>query len=358
MSERQVTRERRRAIALLTAELEAGLPSERPLPSLERAAESREYHPEPIPAILGFLPRPGPMRALRSALAEHPLVHVHGPPGGGKSSLVAELAQELAEKRPVLWYRFRSGVNDSLAALLFELGEYLRAGDSPALADLLEQALPDPNPVMATRLALRELAPVELLLVLDDLHTAADDPVVGIVAHILPHKGFDDLVQALPLIVQQIPRVRCLVVGEAPRKKYLAHLLDLAQRLAVRDRLIWLGAQEDVPRFLDAMDLFVLPSHTEGLPLTVLEAMAAGKPVIGTAVGGIPEAVRHGETGWLVSSGEADALAEAIKLALRGEPEVTARAQQEALQRFSKGHLIANIESLYDLLLEQKRVST
>lgn len=175
MSERSVTRERRRAIALLKAELEAGLRAEVSLPSLSRAPESREYHPEPIPAILGFLPRPAPMRALRSALAEHALLHVHGAPGSGKSSLVAELAHELHKTRPVLWYRFRAGVNDSLTALLFELGEYLQSNGSPALADFLENALPDPDLVLATRLLMRELTSAELLLVLDDFHTAERD---------------------------------------------------------------------------------------------------------------------------------------------------------------------------------------
>ena len=157
-----------------------------------------------------------------------------------------------------------------------------------------------PVPTASARRALRE-----------SLGGAAEDPVVGIVAHILPHKGFDDLIQALPLIVRQIPRARCLVVGEAPRRKYLRHLVDLAERFGVGDRLIWVGAQEDVPRFLAAMDLFVLPSHTEGLPLTVLEAMAAGRPVIGTAVGGIPEAVRHGETGFVVPPRDPRRLAQA-----------------------------------------------
>jgi glycosyltransferase involved in cell wall biosynthesis len=170
----------------------------------------------------------------------------------------------------------------------------------------------------------------------ESLGGATDDPTIGIVAHILPHKGFDDLVQALPLIVQRIPRVRCLVVGEAPRKKHLDHLLDLAERLAVRDRLVWVGAQEDVLPFLDAMDLFVLPSHTEGLPLTVLEAMAAGRPVVGTAVGGIPEAVRHGETGFVVPPRDPRRLAEAV-IDVLANPAL-AKSRGEAGRASAKDH--------------------
>lgn len=144
------------------------------------------------------------------------------------------------------------------------------------------------------------------------LGIAPGDPVLGIVAHILPHKGYDDLIQALPLIKEKLPRVRCLIVGEAPRKRYLRHLLDLAERLSIRDRLILVGFQEDVVPFLGAMDLFVLPSHSEGLPITILEAMAAARPVVATAVGGIPEVVRDGETGMLVPAQDPRRLAEAI----------------------------------------------
>ncbi len=138
------------------------------------------------------------------------------------------------------------------------------------------------------------------------------DCLIGIVAHILPHKGYDDLFQALALIREKVPNIRCLIVGEAPRKRYLQRLLHLAERLSVRDRLTLVGMQDDVAPFLHAMDLFVLPSHTEGLPITILEAMAAGRPVVATAVGGIPEVVRDGETGILVPERDPRQLADAV----------------------------------------------
>jgi len=138
------------------------------------------------------------------------------------------------------------------------------------------------------------------------------DCVVGIVAHILPHKGYDDLIHALALVKEKVPHVRCMIVGETPRKRFLQRLLQLAERLSVRDRLTLAGVQEDVAPFLRAMDLFVLPSHTEGLPITILEAMAAGRPVIATSVGGIPEVVRDGETGLLVPERDPRRLADAV----------------------------------------------
>lgn len=186
------------------------------------------------------------------------------------------------------------------------------------------------------------------------LGLAPDEPVIGIVAHILPHKGYEDLIQALGRIVQHIPRVRCLVIGEAPRREYLDHLLDLAQRLAVRDRLLLLGAREDAPQLMGALDVLVLPSLTEGLPLTVLEAMAAGTPVIGTAVGGIPEAVRDGETGFIVPPGDPGRLAEAVAAILR-EPAASARMGQTGRRRAEEAFTIegeaAKTAAFYRMLL-------
>ena len=144
------------------------------------------------------------------------------------------------------------------------------------------------------------------------------EAVLGIVAHILPHKGYDDLIQALALICEKRPNVRCLIVGEAPRKRYLQHLLDLAERLSVRDRLVLVGWQEDVFPFLHAMDCVVLPSRTEGFPIMILEAMAAGRPVVATAVGGIPEVVSDGETGMLVPAGRSPEACRGPRRASRG----------------------------------------
>ncbi len=189
---------------------------------------------------------------------------------------------------------------------------------------------------------------------------AADDPVIGIVAHILPHKGYDDLVEALALIARQVPAVRCLVIGEAPRRRYLRRLLDLAERRAVRERLVLAGPQEDVPRFLGGMDLFVLPSHTEGLPLTVLEAMAAGKPVVGTTVGGIPEAVRHGETGLLVPPREPGRLAAAAISVLKDPVLATSMGEAgrtRAQEMFSLETEARQTRAVYDHVVGARRQS-
>lgn len=168
ISERQLSRERSRAIGLLKAELES-----------PAAQADRPYRPEPIPAILEFLERPGLSRTLRETLEAHGLVNVHGPPGSGKTALVAELAAETATRTSVLWYRFRSGVNDSPAALLFELGEYLHSRGRTKLSSYLAESLPKLDATVATRLALVELDGASHLIVLDDFHLVEGDQTIA-----------------------------------------------------------------------------------------------------------------------------------------------------------------------------------
>lgn len=174
MSERQLSRERSRAIGLLRAELES--PLEEP---------DRLYRPDPVPAISGFLERPALARALREAIERHRLVNVHGPPGAGKTSLVAELATEAATRSGVLWYRFRTGVNDSPGALLYELGGYLRSRGGRGLGSYLDRSLPSLDVGVATRLALKELDGAPHLLAFDDYHAVEGErAIVGLIEEI------------------------------------------------------------------------------------------------------------------------------------------------------------------------------
>jgi len=189
-----------------------------------------------------------------------------------------------------------------------------------------------------------------------NLGIPADAPLLGIVAHILPHKGYDDLLHALVHVKQRYPRVTCLIVGAAPRKEYLQRLLDLAERLAVREQLVWVGYQGDVTPFLSAMDAFVLPSRTEGFPLTVLEAMAASRPVIATAVGGIPEVVQNGVTGLLVPSEQPLQLADAI-LRILGAPALAKSMGEMGRRRIETSFTLENetrqIFELYQRVLNR-----
>jgi glycosyltransferase involved in cell wall biosynthesis len=140
----------------------------------------------------------------------------------------------------------------------------------------------------------------------------ADAPVILLVGRLAPVKGQAELIDALALMESRRPVV--LLAGKDLERGGAYHR-ELEQRAAaagVGARVVFLGYREDVASILAAANLLVLPSHDEGLPLVVLEAMAAGRPVVATPVGGTPELVVDGETGLLVPAGDAHALAAAL----------------------------------------------
>jgi glycosyltransferase involved in cell wall biosynthesis len=134
-------------------------------------------------------------------------------------------------------------------------------------------------------------------------------PIVLTVARLDAQKGHKFLLDA----ITQIPDAHFLLAGEGAEQ---AGLQAQARELGIGDRLSFLGYRSDVPDLLASCDLFVLPSLYEGFPLSVLEAMAAGKPVVATAVGGTPEAVIDQVTGYIVPPGDANSLAGAIRKVL------------------------------------------
>lgn len=138
------------------------------------------------------------------------------------------------------------------------------------------------------------------------LSPAAGRPIALTVASLEPRKGQRYLIEA----AIQIPELILVLVGEGPDRAVLQHQ---ARAAGVQDRVIFLGHRTDIPNLLACCDVFVLPSLAEGLPLSILEAMAAGKPVVASAIGGNSEVVIDGETGLLVPPGEPLALACAIR---------------------------------------------
>jgi len=141
--------------------------------------------------------------------------------------------------------------------------------------------------------------------------------LLGVVGAVIPRKGQVYLVQALPKILAACPGTRLVLVGTTEfTPDYVREVRAVADRLGVASRIIWTGHRDDAAEILAALDLFVLPSLEESLPLTILEAMATGLPVVATAVSGIPEVVRPNETGILVPPRKSNALADAILVLL------------------------------------------
>jgi glycosyltransferase involved in cell wall biosynthesis len=141
-------------------------------------------------------------------------------------------------------------------------------------------------------------------------------PLIGFVGRLHPSKGWSDLLDVLVGVRTKVPDIRLLAVG-AGADDYRAELERKAARLGIARKVIWAGERSEVPELLGALDLFVSPSRDESFGLAVLEAMAAGVPVVAAAVGGLPEVVRHRETGLLVTPGDRAAMADAIVSLLR-----------------------------------------
>ena len=172
--------------------------------------------------------------------------------------------------------------------------------------------------------------------------------LLGVVGDVIPRKGLLNLVRALPAIRAAVPSVHVLSVGY-PQAEYAGSVRAEAKRLGVADRLTLAGARADVPQLLAAMDVFVLPTLEDTLPMAILEAMASGLPVVSTTVGGIPECVVDGQTGCLVPPGNVARLAAAL-IRLLGDPALRrcwGQAGRERVHRcFSRDSQIARWEHL------------
>lgn len=147
----------------------------------------------------------------------------------------------------------------------------------------------------------------------DTLRANPDTPVACNVGNLCLHKGHDVLIEAMPVVHAHLPEARCWIAGSTEHEP--ATVEALRQRIiqtGLDGTVSLLGRRRDVPDLLHAADVFVLSSRQEGFPITILEAMAAGKPVIATDVGGCAEAVVHGETGLIVPPENPEALAGAL----------------------------------------------
>jgi glycosyltransferase involved in cell wall biosynthesis len=133
--------------------------------------------------------------------------------------------------------------------------------------------------------------------------------VVGMVARLDLQKGFEYLLRAARELCAAFPGLKVVIVGEGPDRQAIEHMV---QRFGLRSNVILAGQHSDMPGIYAAMDIFVLPSLNEGLPMTILEAMAASRPVIATRVGAIPKVIKDGETGLLVDPGDVDGLRNAL----------------------------------------------
>lgn len=171
--------------------------------------------------------------------------------------------------------------------------------------------------------------------------------VIGAVGRLSPEKGFDILLRAMSEVLPNYDSAVVLILGEGAER---AALERLSIRLGIADRVLMPGYMSDGKAYFRLFDLFVLPSLTEGLPITVLEAMQAGVPVVATKVGGVPQALDEGQGGLLVEPGDPHALAEAIRRCVDDRPLALRRAAHSKTRsstRFSSEAMATRYLELY-----------
>lgn len=179
-------------------------------------------------------------------------------------------------------------------------------------------------------------------------------PVVGIVAALRPEKNHELFLNMAARVTRDLPSARFLIVGDGP---CCESIVRLTQQLGITDHVVFVGSRSDVPRMLAAMDVFALTSHTEANPLSILEAMSVGRPVVATNVGSIHEAVAEGQTGFLVTPGDTFQFADRV-LRLLNDPlrsqEMGAAARQRVLRRWSIQSMVAGYEQLIEATYSRK----
>ncbi len=178
--------------------------------------------------------------------------------------------------------------------------------------------------------------------------------VAGMVARLVPIKRHEDLFHAIPLVLRDYPGTWFVIVGDGERRRELEHL---AARLGIGHRLRFAGFRRDQGRVYRDLDLVVLTSANEGLPVVIIEALASGTPAVATRVGGVPELIEEGKTGYIVEPGNIESIAAGIKKAAADPGKTRAlgqAAQAEILRKYSIHRLVRDIEDLYDELGGEK----
>lgn len=262
------------------------------------------------------------LRELRRVMTDWrpQIVHGHSSKGG----FLARLAARSARPRPRVAYNphgfaFQMRTSPCKRALYVALEKYagrltdvlVAPGASQKALALQHHLLPEeripivPNGIRAEDFQLQ----VDREAIREELGLPAEAKLLGTVAALVPQKGVEHLVRAAVAVRRERPDVHLLIIGDGPLRGPLQRLADTLQLTAMPapahpNGIHFLGHRQDVPRLLAALDLFVLPSLWEGLPYVLLEAGAAGLPVVATAIPGNVDLIEEGRTGLLAPPGD------------------------------------------------------
>ncbi|WP_433937498.1 glycosyltransferase [Sorangium cellulosum] len=290
------------------------------------------------------------------------IVHVHN-----RAPLIfAGIAARLLRNRPVVLYSEHNQINRAKGFDRRKFGYYAYLADEMvAVSHDLKRILVDDvkvrapvrvihNGIDGTRFT-RALNSGARGRIRAELGIGEQDFVFGCAVVHIEQKGLRYLIEAAPEVLRRAPEARFVVAGDGALR---AELQQRAQAAGLGDRMIFPGYRSDVPELVSAFDAYVLPSLWEGLPLALLEALALGKPIVASRVGGVPEIVEHGVDGFLVPSKDPGALAEHLaRVARDGELRERARTRSPAkfAEQFSLEAMVDAHVRLFDELIARRR---
>jgi glycosyltransferase involved in cell wall biosynthesis len=340
--------------------------------SMASVSEARGVRIETLPALHREI---GPLRDARAILRlarlireERPtILHTHTAKAGAVGRIAALLAGDA--RPPIVVHTFHGhvlrGYFNPVTTLSFRTLERWLARVTTALIAVSPEVRDDLVKLHVAPAS--KFAIVRLGIELDErtdvdsgaraetrrqLGIGEDAFIVGWVGRMTAVKRTDDVIRALRGLVERGVDAYLCLVGDGPDRD---HLERYAHELGVVKRCLFVGYQDDVARFYSAIDALVLPSVNEGTPVSVMEALAAQRPVVATRVGGTPDVIRDGVDGYLVEVGDANALSERLA-GLANDPERRARmgakGREQVLGRYAVERLVDDIDRLYRSLLD------
>ncbi len=279
------------------------------------------------------------------------VVHAHLPTMG----IIARVASPV----PVVYTEHNMARSYRLMTRLFNWATYSKNSTLIAVSGAVAGSVaswPGPPAVVITNGVACRVGSKQIEVARAELGLARDAPLVAHVGNIRPGKGHDVLIDTVAHLTARRPDVTFVSIGTEKYPGDLERVRSRAAESGLGDRLRFLGRRPDALDFVGAADVFVNPSEVEGLPVAVLEAMALARPVVATAVGGVPGIIRDGETRILVEPGDPQSLAEGVERLLH-DPILASRlgtaAQALVEKEYGLEPMIRATEDVYRQVLDE-----
>ncbi len=275
----------------------------------------------------------------------------------GRDSLLAGIAGRLSGKKPRI-VRTRHLALPITSRITYSLLPHKVVTVSEYVRQYLIKEGVSPEKILAvpTGIDLNRFDPEKIVDGLrQELKLGQDIPIVGTIAILRYRKGHHILLDSVPLVAEKIPQAVFVFAGNGPQKE---NIINKIQSMGISDRIFMLGLRSDIPEILKSIDLFVLPTLQEALGTSFLEAMAMGKPVIGTNVDGVGEVIENGRNGYLVEPNNPSALAETIIKALQdkdGARTMGIEGRKMVRQNYTVEKMYKSMYALYSSLMEGER---